>query len=63
MEIDIERLREDLINYYGTAISYNPQAVIDLSIVENASYQQLINIALSLNIDLSNYEINNSWHL
>ncbi len=57
MEIDVERLRYDLLEYFGTAMNIFPQAVIDLSIIENASVEQLINIARSNNIDLSNYEI------
>ena len=61
MEIDIDRLRSDLIDYYGTAMSFYPQAVIDLSKIESASAEQLINIALSNNIDLSDYEIKEKY--
>ena len=60
MEIDIEKLRKDLIDYYGTAM-YNasPLAIIELSKVENASPQELINIAIKNNFDLTEYQTNN----
>lgn len=56
-EIDYEKLRNDLIDYYGTA-SYNgfPMAIIELSDVENASYEELINIAIKNNFNLNNYK-------
>lgn len=60
MEIDIEKLRKDLIDYYGTAMfNASPLAIIELTKVENASPQQLINIALKNNFDLTEYETNN----
>ena len=57
VEIDIERLRRDLIDYFGTAISFNPVATMDLVKVENASYEELINIAIKNNFDLNNYVV------
>lgn len=54
--MDFERLREDLKDYFGTAMAYNPMAVIELSEVENASNERLIQIALRNGFDLSNYE-------
>ncbi len=58
MEIDIEELRNDLINYLGTAMQFNPQAVIELAEVENASPERVVNIALRLGFDLSEYDVN-----
>ena len=60
MEINIDKLREDLIDYFGTAL-YNasPLAIIELSKVETASPQELINIALKNHFDLSEYQTNN----
>ena len=29
--IDYEKLRKDLIDYFGTAMSFNPMAIMDLS--------------------------------
>ena len=42
--IDFERLREDLIDYFGTAMMQFPMAMMDLSKVENASCEELIMI-------------------
>lgn len=54
--MDYERLRDDLKDYFGTAMSYNPMAVIELSEVESASEDKLISIALQNGFDLSDYE-------
>ena len=54
--IDIERLREDLINYFGTAMMKFPMAMMDLSRVENASDEELIMIAQKCNFNLSKYQ-------
>ena len=56
--IDIEKLRNDLINYFGTASFYNPTAMMDLIKIEKASDEEVINIAIQNNFDLSRYEIN-----
>lgn len=57
MNIDIERLRKELIDYYGTAMQINPVAVIELSIVEKASPERLIYIAINNGFDLNDYKI------
>ena len=60
-EIDYESLRQDLMNYFGTAIASGmPQAVIDLTRVENANDEELLNIARENNININNY-INNDY--
>ena len=57
-EIDFYRLREDLINYFGTAVvSASPLALADLSRVENADGEELIDIAIEIGLNLSNYKI------
>ena len=63
-EIDIERLRRDLIDYLGTAM-YNgsPQAQILLSKVENASPNELISIAINNGFDINDYVIGKSLYL
>ena len=54
--IDFERLRKDLINYYGTAMSSGiAMATADLIEVERASNEELIIIARRSGINLSNY--------
>lgn len=57
MEIDIERLKNDLLDYFGTAALFNPSAFINVCEVENASAGELINIAIQNNFDLNYYEI------
>lgn len=56
--IDFEQLRNDLINYFGTAMmSGFGVAIIDLNRVEIASEEELISIALECGFDLNNYVI------
>jgi len=55
--MDYERLRQDLINYYGSAMMYNPMAVMTLSQIENASNNQLIEYARKNNFNLEDYKI------
>ena len=54
-EIDYEKLRKDLIDYYGTASQIFPMAIIELSKVEKASPEKLIHIAQNNGLDLSIY--------
>ena len=56
MELDIEKLRNDLINYFGTAI-FNGfcMAVVELSKIECATDEEIVSIARSNNFDLSDY--------
>lgn len=55
--IDIERLREDLITYFGTAIYYNPMAIMELEEVKKASDEELIQKAKENNFNLERYRI------
>lgn len=57
MTIDIEALRNDLINYFGTASFYNPVAMMDVIEVESATDEKIIEIALKNSFDLTKYEI------
>ena len=58
MNIDIEKLRNDLIDYFGTAMASGfGMAVMDLSRVERASDEELINIALDCGFDLNDYVV------
>ena len=55
-EIDIETLRKDLIDYFGAAIFTSPPlAIIEISKIENAQPEELIQIARNNNIDLNKY--------
>ena len=56
--IDYSRLKEDLRDYYGSAMMGPfPMAMMDLTNVENASNEELIEIARSNNVDLNNYQV------
>lgn len=55
MTIDVERLRRDLIDYFGTAMSMFPVAMMELSQVQNASPEKLIEIARKNGFDLRKY--------
>lgn len=54
--IDINRLRRDLKDYYGTAmVGGFPMAMMDVSQVERASADELIELAQSCGIDINKY--------
>ena len=57
MNIDFNKLREDLIDYFGTAMGTFPIAVMNVAEVESASDKELIRIAAKNGFDLSDYEI------
>ncbi len=57
-EIDINRLRRDLMDDYGTAMfSGFPMAVMDLSRVEKMSDREVVELARKKGVDLSKYII------
>lgn len=60
--IDYEKLRKDLIDYFGTAMSFNPMAIMDLSRVESASDDELVEIARKCNFDLNKYYKNKTYY-
>lgn len=54
--IDIEKLRQHIIDYYGTAmINSSPTAMMDLLEVENASNEKVLSLALKNSINLNNF--------
>ena len=55
-DINIDRLRRDLMNYYGAAMSVFPVAMMDLIDVENASEEELLRIAIRNGFNLEDYE-------
>ena len=57
VEIDVERLRKDLINYFGPAVSYNPNAMGDIINIENATPQELVRIVDKTSLDINDYII------
>ena len=57
-EIDVNRLRRDMKDYYGTAMFNGfPMAVMDLSKVERLSDQELVELAQRNGVDLRKYII------
>lgn len=57
-EIDAEKLRQDLMDYFGTAMTSGfPMAMMDLSKIERASAQELTDIAAANGIDVRKYVI------
>lgn len=58
MEIDIERLRKDLENYFGAAMFNGfPVAMMDLEDVKRADDDELIEIARRSGFNINNYRI------
>lgn len=55
--IDVDKLRSDLIEYYGTAKGEIREATGDLIKVETASDRELVDIAMSNGINLYNYQV------
>lgn len=56
--LDFERIRNDLMDYYGTAMSSGfGMAVMDLVKIQKASYEELIEYAQDCNIDIEKYVI------
>lgn len=55
-DINIEKLRNDLIEYFTSAMFIvSPVALVDLTEVENASDEKIIKIALDNKFDLKKY--------
>lgn len=55
MKIDYERLRTDLLDYYGTAIGSFSIALMDVIEVERVSEEELVEVAQKLKVDLTKY--------
>ena len=51
-DLEIEELRHQLMDYYGTAMGFFPQAVIDLSRIEQASPSEVVSMARELGYDV-----------
>lgn len=57
MNIDYDRLKNDLIDYFGTAMSFNPIAIMNLSEVKKATNEKLVQIAIKNGFDLNDYVV------
>ena len=61
-DINIDKLRNDLIDYFGTAMfNASPLAIMDLSKVKKANNKELIEIAIKNNFDLNKYKIDERY--
>ena len=57
MDINVDALRRDLEEFYGSAAFGGfPAALVDLAQVENASPQQLVELSRRAGLDLTDYE-------
>lgn len=56
--IDVESLRNDLINYYGTSSVVNEANLLIVDRLKNASDEDIINLAINNDIDLDKYSSN-----
>ncbi len=57
MNIDIDRLRKDLEDYFGSAMfNASPLAIMNLNEVEEASDEELIEIAIENGFNLNDYK-------
>ena len=55
-DIDVETLRNDLINkFLGFAFMVSPVGFMDVAEVENATPEELVEIAINNGLDLENY--------
>lgn len=55
-EIDIEKIRKYLIDYYGTAmLNASPTAMMDLIEVENATNELVLKLALDNKLNLDKF--------
>ena len=57
MNVDIERLRQDLIDYFGSVTPIYSMVIMDVINMENADIYKLIEIAKNNGFDLNNYII------
>ena len=56
MEINTNRLRADLKDYYGTAMFGGfPMAVMEMDVVEQASDEELVKLAEKVGLDSRKY--------
>lgn len=57
--IDVDDLREDLIDYFGTGMfNVSPAMMIMLEKVKSASDMEVVDIAIKNGFDIRKYEVN-----
>ena len=55
--IDVEKLREYLVDYFGAAIGIFPAVTNDVDWAMTAPAEELIQVALNNDIDLSDFKV------
>ncbi len=61
-DFDFEKLRNDLVDYYGTAVfSGFPMAIMDVSRMESASREDLLREAMKNGMELNKYKNSEDW--
>ena len=55
-KIDIEKLREDLMDMYGAGVPFIPAMMMEVVDLENASDEEILEEAEDNKIDLTKYE-------
>ena len=56
-EYDFERLRQDLLDFFGTSMMFNPMAVLNVIDVEKADNDKLLHLAQSNGFNLEEYRV------
>ena len=57
-DYDIEMIRSDLKDYYGTAmVNASPIAMVDLISLDNKSDYEILSLAVSIGMNIDNYYI------
>ncbi len=54
-DIDFDRLRDDLIDYFGSATSFYSKAWADVINVDSCTDMELLNLIDQSNLDIDNY--------
>lgn len=56
-KMNYEKLREDLIDYFGSASSFMPLSLMEVVRIESADSEEIVKIAQNNGIDLNKYFI------
>ena len=56
-EYDFDRLRQDLLDFFGTSMMFNPMAVLNVVDVEKADNEKLLHLGQSNGFDLEEYRV------
>lgn len=60
--MDYNKLRRDLMDYYGTAMhSGSPMVMMELMDVESATNSELLKLAKEAGFDLDDYREDENW--